>query len=796
MAAVMLMSGLPVMADEAAVTRAYAVHSFVEAVGEENFPSGAADLSAFSDGAQVPEEYRDSLELAVANGIILGSGGALRPNEELTRVEALIILGRCLPDIEEKRPSVEFTDVPDWAAEEIDRLYRGEIVNGYGNGLLGSYDLISEEQLKLLTGRVENTSPRELSLKDDFYSAVNREFLESAVIPQGSSMFSPTMLMDEKVTDFLIRRSDELLAAKNSGGQITDMERNAALLYEKALNDGDGSFDYLNKYLLNIDDCDDIYKVGYMGGQMLRELSTPLLFDVTIPCRLMAAGGAEPLGGVYVSYVYTSIERTYWEEDPEGVTAAYEEYAREILDLLKVPDSGKKAAEIAAFQRDVALAGESYSQRMSSDDEDEEQFVFDWTELCDRFANGSFNPVTRTLFGIHSRFMTDWPAYVISDIDAVDKAVELINSTDLETVKALCKINFVEHFMIFMPKAYREASVKLSNRVFGFGADYEDKERAAEITSMIYTRAYENEYFEDRGDDIDEKLLLGLIDDITSTFEQKFRYSNYIAPSTSGSAIVKMEKMKKSIGIDTEHDSKRDENRYYKVDERDSLTDNGIRLYEYVSGDYTSVMVLVDSSAVAYTTNASYNPYVNKINIYGGIMQSPIYDPEASYEENLGGIGFVLAHEISHAFDGTGSNYNYKGNYSPWWSDDDYQHFEDFTEKLTKYYSGFENVYGQPVDGNLTSDENIADILAMECIIAIAKEKNLDLDKVFRAYAASWASVCTPEYATYLSRCDSHSPDKVRVNAVLSNFDEFYETYGIEEGDGMYVAPEDRVRFF
>lgn len=100
---------------------------------------------------------------------------------------------------------------------------------------------------------------------------------------------------------------------------------------------------------------------------------------------------------------------------------------------------------------------------------------------------------------------------------------------------------------------------------------------------------------------------------------------------------------------------------------------------------------------------------------------------------------------------------------------------------------------GYFVDGKMTLSENIADIGAMACILDIAGESNPNLDELFKTYARTYRCVITDEYSKILLITDEHSPNKVRVNMVLSNFEQFLNLYKISPGNGMYRAPEDRL---
>ena len=145
---------IPDEADQTA-TREYAVSAFVRAIGKERFPEGSSALDAFSDGGTVTPWFRDEVSAAVEGGMLRGyEDGTLRSGSSIRRVEALVILSRCLPDLELVREPIPFTDLPEWAKGELDRLSAAGLVVGYGGGVLGADDLLTVEQVGILTARL------------------------------------------------------------------------------------------------------------------------------------------------------------------------------------------------------------------------------------------------------------------------------------------------------------------------------------------------------------------------------------------------------------------------------------------------------------------------------------------------------------------------------------------------------------------------------------------------------------------------------------------------------------------
>jgi putative endopeptidase len=158
----------------------------------------------------------------------------------------------------------------------------------------------------------------------------------------------------------------------------------------------------------------------------------------------------------------------------------------------------------------------------------------------------------------------------------------------------------------------------------------------------------------------------------------------------------------------------------------------------------------------------------------------------------LGGIGFVIGHEISHAFDSTGSYFDEIGNYNDWWTETDRENYDKLEQAISDYYSKYQ-ILGLNVNGELTVGEDIADLGSMTCVASILAGDDEALKEAFTQAAYVWAFKATDSYKLNLLNTDTHAPSSIRANAALSSCDDFYRVFNIKKGDGMYVAPKDRV---
>jgi len=208
------------------------------------------------------------------------------------------------------------------------------------------------------------------------------------------------------------------------------------------------------------------------------------------------------------------------------------------------------------------------------------------------------------------------------------------------------------------------------------------------------------------------------------------------------------------------------------------------------------------------TVNAYYNPSYNEIVFPAAILQPPFYNYQADEAVNYGGIGGVIGHEISHGFDDQGATYNADGNLIDWWTAEDLTKFTSLGGALADQYSALEPLPGTHVDGKFTLGENIGDLggvnAAYDGLQLYLKENgNPGLidgftpeQRFFISWSTIWRSKMRDEALKNQVKTDPHSPGMYRAYVPIQNVDAFYSAFGIKEGDGMFVAPEKRVKIW
>lgn len=209
------------------------------------------------------------------------------------------------------------------------------------------------------------------------------------------------------------------------------------------------------------------------------------------------------------------------------------------------------------------------------------------------------------------------------------------------------------------------------------------------------------------------------------------------------------------------------------------------------------------------TVNAYFNPTQNEIVFPAGILQPPFFDLTLDDAVNYGAIGSVIGHEITHGYDDQGRKYDANGNLRDWWSAGDAAEFGRRAEKLVAQYGAYEPLPGTRVNGRLTLGENIADLggtsIAFEALQrALAKDpsKRRTIDgftpeqRFFLAYAQAWRVNTREAELRRRLVVDSHSPPQFRAFGPLVNHAEFHAAFGLQPGDPLWKAPDDRARIW
>ncbi|MBD5194210.1 MAG: M13 family metallopeptidase [Bacteroidales bacterium] len=313
---------------------------------------------------------------------------------------------------------------------------------------------------------------------------------------------------------------------------------------------------------------------------------------------------------------------------------------------------------------------------------------------------------------------------------------------------------------------------------------------------------YVNKYFPEKN----KKYMLGLVENLRAALKKHIEELSWMSEETKAKAIEKLEGMRVKIG----YPDKWKDYSEIKIDPNISYMENLLKASEWFAKDnYSKLNKPVDREEwhmYPQTVNAYYSPQMNEICFPAGILQPPFFDIEAEDALNYGGIGVVIGHEMTHAFDDSGRQYDKFGNLNNWWTEEDEKKFNSLADKLIEQFDEIEVAPGVKANGKFTLGENIADQgglrVALTALKMASSDEDLDsldkdglnaLQKFYISYGGVWANNIRPEEILVRNQTDPHSLARNRVNVTLKNIQPFIEAFNITKGDKMYRDEKDQV---
>lgn len=367
-----------------------------------------------------------------------------------------------------------------------------------------------------------------------------------------------------------------------------------------------------------------------------------------------------------------------------------------------------------------------------------------------------------------------------------------LTNSNLSLWKNIATIKILQTYAEYTTENYETIFTKLNKNLLG--KEYTREETAYDLIKQIYpneiSKNYNNKYLSDDT----KNYISNLTNEIIKEYEDMINTS-WMDNETKSKAVTKLNNIKINIGTNYIKDF----SSYYDFDSNISLVKNIINLNKVVrAASYEMLDTTTTTNALPdYTFNAYYDVTSNSINILTGGTKV-IKDINNKYE-NLGSIGFIIAHEISHAFDNNGSKFDENGFLSNWYTTSSQEKYQEIQNKVIDYYNNYEIIHNVSNNGTRTIGENIADLGAMECITNILIKNNAnkkDYQTTYESFAKVWANNYSKSTKVLQSLIDTHSPNEIRVNGVLSSTKKFYETYKIDSKDLMYIEPEKRVNIW
>ena len=375
---------------------------------------------------------------------------------------------------------------------------------------------------------------------------------------------------------------------------------------------------------------------------------------------------------------------------------------------------------------------------------------------------------------------------------------EILSEKNLELIKNYMLAHTAASAIGVLDKEIYYKGMDIRNELLGSTGYKEESEYAVNTVSSLLEWPLAKLYCDQYVTKEDKQNVHNLIDEIIKGYSEMLQKEDFLSDATKDKAIEKLDKMQ----INCMYPDDWSKYAYDNLELSESYFDSVIEIQQYkikkmVDTFYDPVERSKWDGFTPITQNAFYDPQRNSINILPGFIGDVLYNSDMPKEEVYGKLGAIIGHEISHAFDPSGASYDAEGNRNNWWTDEDKEKFKEKTDKMVAYYNSIKIWGGVACNGELCKGEACADMGGIAVLLRLAADDpDFDYALLFKSFARTWATNATPENIYYNANYDAHPVCYLRVNVTVAQFDEFYDTFDIKEGDGMYIAPEDRVKIW
>ncbi|MGT2959848.1 M13 family metallopeptidase [Streptococcus caballi] len=624
--------------------------------------------------------------------------------------------------------------------------------------------------------------------QDDFYDAVNGEWAKTAVIPDDKPRTGGFSDLADEIEDLMLKTTDQWLAGENVP---QDAVLQNFIKFHKMIAD------YDKRETVGVEPVLPLIE-EYRGLSSFAEFATRIA-----DYELAGKPNAMPFG-VSPDFMNAQLN-VLWAEAPSIILPDTTYYAddnekgKELLSLWRAQEE-KLLAKFGFTEADIkdildkVIALDAKLAKVVLSREEGSEYVklyhpYDWADFTKLAPELPLNAIFERILGQipdkvivpEERFWTDF-------------AAEYYSEDNWDLLKADLLLSAVTSWNAYLTDDIRILSGEYGRALSGTPQAMDKKKAAFYLAQGPYSQAlglwYAGQKFSPEAKADVEYKVATMID----VYKSRLTSADWLASATREKAIIKLNSITPHIG----YPEKLPETYAKKIiDEKLSLIENAQRLSEIsIAYSWSKWNQPVDRSEwhmPAHMVNAYYDPQQNQIVFPAAILQAPFYSLEQSSSANYGGIGAVIAHEISHAFDTNGASFDENGSLNNWWTEEDYAAFQTRTDKIVDQFDGLDS-YGAKVNGKLTVSENVADLGGVACALEAAKkEDDFSARDFFINFATIWRMKARQEFMQMMASVDVHAPGKLRTNVTLTNFDEFHQEFNIKDGDPMWRAPEDRV---
>jgi len=623
---------------------------------------------------------------------------------------------------------------------------------------------------------------------DNFYIYINDTWLKDTVIPKYKTSYSINEEIETLIEKDLFSIIDHCTKSKNK----TSLEKTIGIFNKSCMdkNVQKNSIITLKNNLKNIHCMHSINDIGSILGSFCKyNIYTFLTLYIELENK-------KENTNIYTLNIDPNVlglpDITYYKGTAPGkiqTLIAYIEMIKKLCKILDIDDIS-----------DIVELESYYSSYMELV-KDDTSILIKGEELQKEFPNFPFE----TLFISYGIVSWKKNTYRIKSTRFIKIVEKTFIHEELEKFKKLFTLHMILHALPMLPSPYNNIYYEFfEKKLKGQKEQISQRQLSLSLIQTYLTKPLSILY--------KKKYLKNSLKTNTTIFIEKIRKSaleqiksnTWLYKSTKDVAREKVKDMTLSIGWPESYP------KFYLPDlHNNNLLEN---IYLLSEGLTQEDIELLNTHSIpgkvwkepTYIVNAFYYNEINEFIIPAGSLFYPFYGEQCSKGWNYGGLGSVIGHEMVHAFDEDGKDYNEKGLYKNWWLPRDNRRYNKISKKLEKFYNK-SKIYGKHIDGKDTLNENLADLggvsialnaLKYEIKDYDTKQKLYELQQFFISFAVSWRTKDEKKQVLQSLIIDVHSPAEFRVNNIVCHFDEWYEAFDVEVSNKMYVEPGKRIRVF
>jgi predicted metalloendopeptidase len=640
---------------------------------------------------------------------------------------------------------------------------------------------------------------------DDFFAFTNGRWVASTEIPADRSAVGAFFIADQQRE----RQTQELLKTILDANPTSGNEALIANYYRAYLDtaaiDRNGMAP-AQADLQAIGNIADKSQLSAAIGSTLRADTDPLnatdyqtenLFGIFVTQGLNTPGETLPYlmqGGIGLP------EREYYisgDARMSGLRDQYRAYITTVLQAAGIQDAQAAAGRVMDLETKIARA---HATREESEDFAKGATVWTRAEL-ERNAPGID---WGQLLG--SAGLGNAQKFEAYHAGAIPKLAALVGSEPLQAWKEWLAFHTLNQQGNVLPAPIRDARFAFFGTALSGTPQQRPRDQLAlnAVSTALKDaigRAYVEKYFPASA----KAEVQAMVDNIKAAFARRVEAIDWMAPSTKEEALRKVRGIVVGVGYP---DTWRD---YAGVQiTADNAYANqknaGLAEYRHQIAKIGRPMDRNEWWMPPQLVNAVNLPVQNALNFPAAILQRPFFDPRADAAFNYGAIGSVIGHEISHSFDNNGALFDASGALRNWWTPTDFQRFQQAGQALSAQYDAYEALPGLHVNGRLTLGENIADVAGLSAAYDAYKASLNGREapvingmtgdqRFFIAYGQAWATKMRDESLRQRIATDGHAPGQFRAQTVR-NLDAWYAAFNVQQGQRLFLAPNQRVRIW